>query len=67
MVENNSADNTFERTLCHGTLQVSCIHILRHMLYNNASYIVDKWLCKDKRIANEQLLPILIFHFVQLV
>ena len=38
--------------------QYSPEHILRHMLYNNASWIVVKWLCKDKRIANEQLLPI---------
>ena len=33
MVENNSADNIFERTLCHGTLQVSGI-------YQNSSYVI---------------------------
>ena len=48
MVENNSADNTFERTLCYGTLQVSGIP-------QNTSYVIRcittrPKLCKELRM-----------------
>ena len=45
MVENNSADNTFERTLCHGTLQVSSIH-------QNTSYVICCITTRPKLLIN---------------
>ena len=46
MVENNSADNTFERTLCHGTLQVSSIH-------QNTSYVICCITTRPKLLIND--------------
>ena len=57
-------------TLCHGTLQVSGIHQNTSCVIccvTTRPKLVINVLCKDKRIVNEQLLPILIFHFLQLV
>ena len=45
MVENNSADNTLERTLCHGTLQVSSIH-------QNTSYVICCITTRPKLLIN---------------
>ena len=46
MVENNSADNTFERTMCHGTIQVSSIH-------QNMSYVICCITTRPKLLIND--------------
>ena len=46
MVESNSADNIFERTLCHGTLQVSSIH-------QNRSYVICCITTRPKLLIND--------------
>ena len=48
MVENNPADNTFERTLCHGTLQVSGIH-------QNTSYVICCITPRPKLLINDSV------------
>ena len=45
MVENNPADNTFERALCHGTLQVSSIN-------QNTSYVICCITTRPKLLIN---------------
>ena len=46
MVENHPADNTFERTLCHWTLQVSSIH-------QNTSYVICGITTRPKLLIND--------------
>ena len=46
MVESNSADNIFQRTLCHGTLQVSSIH-------QNRSYVICCITTRPKLLIND--------------
>ena len=46
MAENNSADNSFERTLCHGTLPVSGIH-------HNTSYVICCITTRPKLLIND--------------
>ena len=46
MIENNSADNTFERTLCHKTLQVSSFH-------QNTSYVMCFITTRPKLLIND--------------
>ena len=46
MVENNSADNTLEGTLCHGTLPVSGIH-------QNTSYVICCITTRPKLLIND--------------
>ena len=46
MVENNPADNIFERTLCHGTIQVSSIH-------ENTSYVICCITTRPKLLIND--------------
>ena len=56
MVENNSADNTLEGTLCHGTLPVSGIH-------QNTSYVICCITTRPTLLINDCFSSVSVYLF----